>query len=109
MEASIDNLPNNPIAAVAPPADSWQHLRRYTSARIALGHTGGSQCTASVLDFRLSHARARDAVHSRFDADALEQKLRLRGLSTFRLNTATTDRRTFLLRPDLGRKLDHPS
>jgi len=103
VERSKLNVP--PAAA----ADSWQHLRQHTAARIALGHTGGSQRTESVLDFRLSHARARDAVHSNFDADALEQNMRSRGLFTFRLSTAAPDRRTFLLRPDLGRKLDNAS
>jgi len=87
-------------------ADSWQHLRQFTAARIALGRTGGSQRTESILNFRLSHARARDAVHSPFDADALEQTMRQRELSTFRLSTAANDRRTFLIRPDLGRSLD---
>ena len=108
-----EHVAENAASSVAIPAalatDSWHHLRRYTAARIALGRTGGSQRTESVLDFRLSHARARDAVHSRFDADALEQALRTRGLLTFRLDTATTDRRTYLLRPDLGRRLDHAS
>jgi len=101
------------LAALAQPnvstTDSWKHLRQFTAARIALGHTGGSQRTESVLDFRLSHARARDAVHSHFDADALEPAMRARGLFTFRLDTAATDRRTYLLRPDLGRKLDNSS
>ena len=86
--------------------DSWQHLRQHTAARIALGRTGGSQRTTSILNFRLSHARARDAVHSPFDADALEQQMRQRELSTFRLSTAATTRRTYLIRPDLGRTLD---
>jgi len=103
--------PSAPDAATSdtPATDSWQGLRRYTAARIALGHTGGSQRTESVLDFRLSHARARDAVHSPFEADALEQTLRTRSLFTFRLDTAATDRRTYLLRPDLGRQLNNSS
>jgi ethanolamine ammonia-lyase small subunit len=90
-------------------ADHWAHLRKYTAARIALGRTGGSQTTRSILDFRLSHARARDAVHSSFSADKLEQSLREQGVFTFRLATAANDRRTYLLRPDLGRKLDSAS
>jgi len=85
---------------------SWRFLRQHTAARIALGRTGGSQRTDSVLDFRLSHARARDAVHSPFDADTLEQSMRSRGLFTFRLSTAAADRRMYLIRPDLGRRLD---
>ncbi len=89
--------------------DSWQHLRKFTPARIALGHTGGSQRTHSLLDFRLSHARARDAVHSTFDAASIEQALRARNIFTCRLASSAADRRTYLLRPDLGRKLDDPS
>lgn len=87
--------------------DPWLNLRRFTSARIALGRTGGSQVTGAVLDFRLSHARARDAVQSVFDPGALELSLREKGLETFGLSTAAGDRRTYLLRPDLGRRLSH--
>ena len=87
-------------------ADSWHHLRRYTAARIAVGRTGGSQRTESLLDFRLSHARARDAVHSPFDGNALGRQLRAKDIDSFYLDTAATDRRTYLLRPDLGRRLD---
>ena len=117
MKATIDNTQDdeakkNALAGThpaSPATDSWHRLRRYTAARIALGHTGGSQRTESVLDFRLSHARARDAVQSPFDSDALEQTLRSRGLFTFRLDTAVTERRTYLLRPDLGRQLGNAS
>jgi len=90
-------------------SDPWHHLRQFTAARIAVGRTGGSQRTTSVLDFRLSHARARDAVHSQFDTQAIEQQLRAQGIDSFHLATAATDRRTYLLRPDLGRRLDSSS
>jgi ethanolamine ammonia-lyase small subunit len=102
--------PRDPPSALAAAAlknrDPWLELSRFTRARIALGRAGGSLRTEALLDFRLSHARARDAVHSTFDAAALEQNLRARGLFTCRLDTAATDRRTYLLRPDLGRKLN---
>ncbi|MDR2463090.1 MAG: ethanolamine ammonia-lyase subunit EutC [Verrucomicrobiales bacterium] len=85
--------------------DPWARLQNLTPARIALGRAGGSQRTVSVLDFRLAHARARDAVHARFDIDALAQQLAADGLDTARLATAVDDRSAFLRRPDLGRRL----
>jgi len=95
-------------ASYRPPAgrDPWVGFRRFTAARIALGRTGGSQPIGAVLDFRLAHARARDAVQAVFDARAVEQALTKAGITTLTLATAATDRRTFLLRPDLGRTLE---
>lgn len=85
--------------------DPWRGLRRYTSARIALGRAGGSQRTETVLDFRLSHARARDAVLAPFDVESVASALTTARLETLRVVTAVSDKKTFLLRPDLGRRL----
>jgi len=87
--------------------DPWTALRQFTAARIALGRAGGSQRTESVLDFRLAHARARDAVHAPFDAHALATELMAAGLPSIQLATAVTTRQNHLLRPDQGRRL-HP-
>ena len=86
-------------------ADTWRALAQFTSARIALGRAGGSVRTQSLLDFRLAHARARDAVQMEFHAEALGAALGRAGLETVRVDTAAPDRRTFLVRPDLGRRL----
>lgn len=85
--------------------DPWLGLRRFTAARIALGRSGGSQRTEAVLDFRLSHARARDAVHAHLEADVLSADLAAAGVPTLQLATAVADRPGYLLRPDLGRCL----
>lgn len=87
--------------------DPWLTLSRLTAARIALGRAGGSVRTETLLDFRLAHARAKDAVELAFDSAALSQKLETAELEPFSLRTQAPDRRSFLLRPDLGRAL-HP-
>jgi ethanolamine ammonia-lyase small subunit len=101
--------PTEPPTAAAPGRDPWLDLRRYTAARIALGRSGGSQRTETVLDFRLAHARARDAVHAPFDPAAVTAPLLAAGLAPRLLATAVGDRRDYLLRPDLGRRLDAAS
>lgn len=94
-EGGIEAVTSNP----------WTQLRRFTPARIALGRAGGSQPTSAVLDFRLAQARARDAVHAPLDTDALERDLHAAGFQTERLSSRVSERRTFLERPDLGRRL----
>jgi ethanolamine ammonia-lyase small subunit len=90
-----------------PPAgrDPWHALAAHTPARIALGRAGGSLRTQSLLDLRVAHARARDAVRAPFDAAALGGAFRGRGLESVTLATAAGDRGLYLARPDLGREL----
>lgn len=83
----------------------WSDLRRFTAARVALGRVGNGLPTAAHLDFQEAHARARDAVWSALDFDALEAGLAPLGLGTLRVASQAPDRRTYLLRPDLGRRL----
>jgi ethanolamine ammonia-lyase small subunit len=80
----------------------WSDLRRYTAARVGLGRAGNAIPTAAQLDFQEAHARARDAVWSALDAVALEAALPIPAL---RVASEAPDRRTYLLRPDLGRRL----
>jgi ethanolamine ammonia-lyase small subunit len=85
--------------------DAWHPLRRHTAARIALGRAGGSLPTAAQLDFRLAHARARDAVRASFDPDVLGAELRRLGCEVVLVESVAQDRAEFLQRPDLGRRL----
>lgn len=85
----------------------WQDLRRFTQARIALGRAGNGLPTGAHLAFQAAHAAARDAVHAALDADRLAADLAAAGLASLRVHSTAPDRQTYLLRPDLGRRLDH--
>jgi ethanolamine ammonia-lyase small subunit len=84
---------------------NWRDLRRFTDARVALGRVGNALPTAAHLDFQEAHARARDAVWSRLDVARLEAELSPLGLPVQRVTSQAEERRRFLLRPDLGRRL----
>jgi ethanolamine ammonia-lyase small subunit len=87
------------------PADPWISLRKFTSARIALGRAGGSLPTSELLKFSLDHAAARDAVNSELDWDRLQTEIEPLGIPVLKLQSRTLDRRQYLQRPDLGRLL----
>jgi ethanolamine ammonia-lyase small subunit len=89
--------------------DPWQQLRRFTRARIALGRTGSSLPTREILDFGMSHAMARDAVHLPLVTIQLAAALQAQGFDTLHVQSRAPDRATYLLRPDLGRRLEEES
>lgn len=94
-------------------ADGTDHplkrLREFTEARIGLGRYGAGLPTAASLDFAEAHARARDAVHSNFEAQAVAVTLEEAGYETIAVESRAQDRATYLRRPDLGRTLSDRS
>jgi ethanolamine ammonia-lyase small subunit len=95
--------PTQPAAAEDDP--SWAGLRHLTAARIGLRRTGASLATAPLLDFRLAHAKARDAVHEALDAPRLSAEIATLGVAVLTVASAAGDRQRYLMRPDLGRRL----
>ncbi len=91
------------------PPDRWHALRRLTPARIALGRSGPALPTAEVLRFGLAHAQARDAVNFALDVAALQDALRTCHDGSLVVHSRAPDRAAYLLRPDLGRRLDDAS
>jgi ethanolamine ammonia-lyase small subunit len=83
----------------------WADLRRLTAARIGLQRSGASLATAPLLGFKLDHARARDAVHEPLDEARLLTDLAGLDSMVLQVASAAADRREFLMRPDLGRRL----
>lgn len=89
--------------------DPWLDLRALTEARIALGRAGGSMPTSPLLELRLAHARARDAVYLDLATTKLSAELSGRGYETLVVHSAAVDRGIYVRRPDLGRRLDDRS
>jgi ethanolamine ammonia-lyase small subunit len=83
-------------------SDELARLLRATPARLALGRAGERPRTASALEFRADHARARDAVQGTW-SDAFLAELAARGCLFVR--SGAPDKSTYLRRPDLGRAL----
>jgi ethanolamine ammonia-lyase small subunit len=96
------------MAPSRPPAtlgDVWAKLRSVTAARIGLGRRGASLATAPLLEFRLAHARARDAVNEAINIPRLVAELASLEWPIVTIDSAAPDRHAYLLRPDLGRSL----
>jgi ethanolamine ammonia-lyase small subunit len=89
--------------------DQWGLLKTFTDARIALGRTGVSMPNKESLSFKMAHANARDAVHEKMDTYFLINQLRSLNHAIIQLQSQASDRAQYLLRPDLGRKLDKVS
>jgi ethanolamine ammonia-lyase small subunit len=102
-EAVTDQPPLKPDETSEP--DVWATLRQLTAARIGLPRSGASLATRAVLDFRLAHARARDAVHDALDEPRLRADLATIGLPVLMVASAAPDRQHHLMSPDLGRAL----
>src|SRR5258707_3194194 len=98
-----------PPPSAPPPAPGddgvWVALRRLTAARIGLTRTGASLATGPLLDFQLAHARARDAVHEPLDEARLIAELSALEYPIVSIASAAENRQSYLMRPDLGRRL----
>lgn len=89
--------------------DIWRRLTELTPARIALGRTGSGLPTRASMKFALAHAQARDAVHTPLDAAKVSAGLAGLGLAHVTVSSRAVSRHSYLLRPDLGRRLDAAS
>ena len=75
----------------------------HTTALVGIGHVGTRYATDVVLQFQAELAVAHNAVGTEFPADWAATN------GMLPLQTRVSDHREFLLRPDLGRRLDQAS
>jgi len=86
--------------------DHWHILKNFTRARIAMGRAGSALPTYEVLNFRMAHALARDAVYSVLNIEQLSRSLEALGLKSVCVHSRAENRNDYLLNPDKGRSLD---
>ena len=80
--------------------EKYAHVRMKTPARIGVGRSGPRPLTNTMLKFRFDHAAAVDTVYGEVEQELLNK------LDLFTIGTkALDDKETYILRPDLGRKL----
>jgi ethanolamine ammonia-lyase small subunit len=89
--------------------DSWEYMRKLTTARIALGHVGVSLPTKELLAFRLAHAQARDAVYSGLNMEKIKNQLSQANLFFLEIKSSSDSRNEYLKNPTTGRKLHEDS
>lgn len=93
------------MKSVEQQGDSWKSLSAFTQARIALGRKGISLPMEQVLQFKLAHAKARDAVYEIVDWGLLKQGLQEIDWDAIHFETQADDRKDYLLHPEKGRTL----
>jgi ethanolamine ammonia-lyase small subunit len=91
------------------PAVDLATFRQHTPARILAGRAGPAYRTATQLELRQDHATAVDAVHAELEpraawGDEFVERWRL-----FEVQTLARTKNEYLMRPDLGRRLDDES
>src|SRR5947209_2943529 len=97
--------PTLPAAASQGLPDFMQAIRARTPARILVGRAGPAYRTATALGLRHDHAAAADAVHAELE---LPRPL-IERWGLFEVRTRARDKIEYLMRPDLGRRLDDPA
>jgi ethanolamine ammonia-lyase small subunit len=94
-----------PPAPTNPPT-ALEAIRARTPARILTGRAGPSYVTATQLALRRDHAAALDAVHAELEAERDLGRDFVARWRLFEVRTQARDKSEYLMRPDLGRRLD---
>ncbi|MFL5244377.1 MAG: ethanolamine ammonia-lyase subunit EutC [Gemmataceae bacterium] len=95
-----------PLSSNAEVQSLIEVIRARTPARILVGRAGPGYPTTTQLDLRRDHAAAVDAVQAELDLDQSFQRDFVERWRLFLVKTRAVDKQQYLMRPDLGRRLD---
>jgi ethanolamine ammonia-lyase small subunit len=115
--AARENEKNENKEALAAPSDFTsddlsaivKKVRAQTPARLLAGRSGAAYRTRTQMDLREAHAAARDAVRTEFNLLADLGEAFVREWSLFEVSSQAASKDEYLLRPDLGRRLNAAS
>jgi ethanolamine ammonia-lyase small subunit len=96
----------SPAPRPAGPQELIEAIRARTPARVLVGRAGPSYRTATQLELRQDHAAAVDAVRAEIDLERDLGRAFVDRWGLFEVSTRARDKAEYLLRPDLGRRLD---
>src|SRR5450755_2355363 len=94
---------------LAPPYDLPEIVRKVrarTPARLLAGRNGAAYRTNTQLELREAHAAARDAVRAELNGFSEANHDFVAKWNLFELRSRAANKDEYLLRPDLGRRLD---
>lgn len=86
-----------------------ERIRARTPARVLADRAGAAYRTSTQLELRRAHAAARDAVRTELDLDRDLGAEFVKAWSLFEISTQARSKDEYLLRPDLGRRLNDES
>jgi ethanolamine ammonia-lyase small subunit len=90
-------------------SDIVRKVRARTPARLLVGRVGAAYRTGTQLDLREAHAAARDAVRGELQLEKIFGRTFVKRWGLFDIRTKASSKDEYLLRPDLGRRLDERS
>lgn len=96
----------NPVAQKSGDLDI---ARQKTPARILVGRAGPAYRTSTQLELRQDHAAAVDAVHAELDPRVAWGDGFVESWKLFSVRTLARTKNDYLMRPDLGRRIDDAS
>jgi ethanolamine ammonia-lyase small subunit len=89
--------------------ETLRKIRERTPARIFTGRAGAAYRTTTHLELLEAHAAARDAVRAELNLPSAFGAAFLERWALFEVSTEARSKQEFLLRPDLGRRLNEAS
>ncbi|MEZ7498775.1 ethanolamine ammonia-lyase subunit EutC [Flavobacterium sp. Arc3] len=89
--------------------DNWHQLKEFTNARIALGRAGNALPTNEVLQLRMAHALAKDAISTEIDVLNIKEDAKKIGLNIVFTQSQITNTSEYLRNPNKGRVLHDQS